>query len=168
MGVAAKLIRTLNDVTGSTSLVVSHDVPECMAISDYVILMATGGYGRQELAPFSDIDVMFFARDRSNSEKAERLLYALWDCGLEQYEDPGETVAGAELKQVLRALGLPAYRELRSSEYWSKRLGIPLQRMSEILTSAGYKEGFYYRPRIDRELLAEVQGCLDRLFQNQM
>jgi len=43
MGVAAKLIRTLNDVTGATSLVVSHDVPECMAISDFVILMATGG-----------------------------------------------------------------------------------------------------------------------------
>ncbi len=43
MGVAAKLIRTLNDVTGSTSLVVSHDVPECMAISDHVILLATGG-----------------------------------------------------------------------------------------------------------------------------
>jgi len=43
MGVAANLIRTLNDVTGATSLVVSHDVPECMAISDYVILMAPGG-----------------------------------------------------------------------------------------------------------------------------
>ncbi len=43
MGVAAKLIRTLNDVTGSTSLVISHDVPQCMAISDWVVLMATGG-----------------------------------------------------------------------------------------------------------------------------
>ena len=43
MGVAAKLIRTLNDVTGSTSLLVSHDVPQCMAISDYVVLMANGG-----------------------------------------------------------------------------------------------------------------------------
>jgi phospholipid/cholesterol/gamma-HCH transport system ATP-binding protein len=43
MGVAAKLIRTLNDVTGSTSLVVSHDVPECMAISDHVVLLANGG-----------------------------------------------------------------------------------------------------------------------------
>jgi phospholipid/cholesterol/gamma-HCH transport system ATP-binding protein len=43
MGVAAKLIRTLNDVTGSTSLVISHDVPECMAISDFVVLMAPGG-----------------------------------------------------------------------------------------------------------------------------
>jgi len=43
MGVAAKLIRTLNDVTGATSLVVSHDVPQCMAISDHVILLATQG-----------------------------------------------------------------------------------------------------------------------------
>jgi phospholipid/cholesterol/gamma-HCH transport system ATP-binding protein len=43
MGVAAKLIRTLNDVTGATSLVVSHDVPECMAISDHVVLLATQG-----------------------------------------------------------------------------------------------------------------------------
>jgi len=43
MGVAAKLIRTLNDVTGATSLLISHDVPECLAISDWVVLMAEGG-----------------------------------------------------------------------------------------------------------------------------
>ncbi len=43
MGVAAKLIRALNDATGATSLVVSHDVPECMAISDHVILLANEG-----------------------------------------------------------------------------------------------------------------------------
>ena len=43
MGVAAKLIRTLNDVTGATSLVVSHDVLECMSISDHVVLLATQG-----------------------------------------------------------------------------------------------------------------------------
>jgi phospholipid/cholesterol/gamma-HCH transport system ATP-binding protein len=43
MGVAAKLIRTLGEATGATSLVVSHDVAECMAISDHVVLMATGG-----------------------------------------------------------------------------------------------------------------------------
>jgi phospholipid/cholesterol/gamma-HCH transport system ATP-binding protein len=43
MGVTAKLIRTLNTITGSTALVISHDVPECMAISDWVVLLATGG-----------------------------------------------------------------------------------------------------------------------------
>ena len=43
MGVAAKLIRTLTDVTGATTLLISHDVPQCMAISDWVVLMANGG-----------------------------------------------------------------------------------------------------------------------------
>lgn len=43
MGVAAKLIRTLTDVTGATTLLISHDVPQCMAISDWVVLMAPGG-----------------------------------------------------------------------------------------------------------------------------
>jgi phospholipid/cholesterol/gamma-HCH transport system ATP-binding protein len=43
LGVAAKLIRTLNDITGATSLIVSHDVPQCMAISDWVVLFATQG-----------------------------------------------------------------------------------------------------------------------------
>jgi phospholipid/cholesterol/gamma-HCH transport system ATP-binding protein len=68
MGVAANLIRTLNDATGATSLVVSHDVPECMAISDHVVLMAAPG-GRivaqgtpQELMNSSDLEVRQFVR----------------------------------------------------------------------------------------------------------
>jgi phospholipid/cholesterol/gamma-HCH transport system ATP-binding protein len=43
MGVAAKLIRNLNDITGATTLLVSHDVPQCMAISDHVVLLANQG-----------------------------------------------------------------------------------------------------------------------------
>ncbi len=67
MGVAARLIRTLNDVTGSTSLVISHDVPECMAISDYVVLLANGGRivaqgTPDELMGSSDPEVRQFVR----------------------------------------------------------------------------------------------------------
>src|SRR5262245_28194406 len=43
MGVAANLIRKLNDATGSTSLIVSHDVQECFAIADYAYLLSSGG-----------------------------------------------------------------------------------------------------------------------------
>ena len=43
MGVAANLIRKLNDSTGATSLIVSHDVQECFAIADYAFLMSSGG-----------------------------------------------------------------------------------------------------------------------------
>jgi phospholipid/cholesterol/gamma-HCH transport system ATP-binding protein len=67
MGVAAKLIRTLNDVTGATSLVVSHDVPQCMAISDHVVLMAPQGRivaqgTPAELMASNDAEVRQFVR----------------------------------------------------------------------------------------------------------
>ena len=44
MGVTANLIRKLNDATGATSLVVSHDVQECFAICDYAYIMAAPGH----------------------------------------------------------------------------------------------------------------------------
>ncbi len=67
MGVTAKLIRTLNDVTGATSIVVSHDVPQCMAISDQVVLMAGGGRivaqgTPAELMASTDAEVRQFVR----------------------------------------------------------------------------------------------------------
>ncbi len=42
LGVLARLIRSLNDSLGLTSLVVSHDVQETCAIADYVYLIAEG------------------------------------------------------------------------------------------------------------------------------
>ena len=43
MGVAANLIRKLNDSTNATSLVVSHDVQECFRICDYAYLLSSQG-----------------------------------------------------------------------------------------------------------------------------
>jgi phospholipid/cholesterol/gamma-HCH transport system ATP-binding protein len=43
MGVTANLIRKLNDATGATSLVVSHDVQECFLIVDYAYLLSSQG-----------------------------------------------------------------------------------------------------------------------------
>jgi phospholipid/cholesterol/gamma-HCH transport system ATP-binding protein len=43
MGVAANLIRTLNDATGATSLIVSHDVQECFSICDQAYLLSSQG-----------------------------------------------------------------------------------------------------------------------------
>jgi phospholipid/cholesterol/gamma-HCH transport system ATP-binding protein len=42
LGVIARLIRTLNDSLGQTSIVVSHDVEECFAIVDYVYFVSDG------------------------------------------------------------------------------------------------------------------------------
>ena len=42
LGVIARLIRTLNDALGQTSIVVSHDVEECFSIVDYVYFVSAG------------------------------------------------------------------------------------------------------------------------------
>lgn len=58
MGVAANLIRKLNDTTGATSLMVSHDVQECFSICDYAYLLSSSGrvvaHGRPEQLNASD------------------------------------------------------------------------------------------------------------------
>jgi [protein-PII] uridylyltransferase len=55
-----------------------------------VSLIALGGYGRSELAPWSDVDVMFLYPSKSKPTVVEpfqahltqEVLYPLWDCGL--------------------------------------------------------------------------------------
>jgi phospholipid/cholesterol/gamma-HCH transport system ATP-binding protein len=42
MGIAARLIRQLNDTMGLTSIVVSHDVEETFLIADHIVLVANG------------------------------------------------------------------------------------------------------------------------------
>lgn len=42
MGVLMRLIRTLNDALGLTSVVVSHDIHEVLSISDYAYVIADG------------------------------------------------------------------------------------------------------------------------------
>ncbi|MEP7296981.1 MAG: ABC transporter ATP-binding protein [Burkholderiales bacterium] len=67
MAVAANLIRTLNDTTGATSMIVSHDVQECFSICDYAYLLSSQGrvvaHGRpQELNASEDAEVRQFIR----------------------------------------------------------------------------------------------------------
>jgi [protein-PII] uridylyltransferase len=55
-----------------------------------VALVALGGYGRQELSPWSDLDVMFLFPTKTRATSLNRfsqyltqeILYILWDCGL--------------------------------------------------------------------------------------
>lgn len=42
MGVLVKLIKTMNESMGLTSIVVSHDVPETASIADYIYIIADG------------------------------------------------------------------------------------------------------------------------------
>ena len=70
MGVLVKLIRSLNDALGLTSIIVSHDVQETAAISDYIYLLSGG----KVVAHGSPEEL-----GRSSSEWAQQFLQGLPD-----------------------------------------------------------------------------------------
>jgi [protein-PII] uridylyltransferase len=55
-------------------------------VTDSVALIALGGYGRSELFPYSDIDLLILFREDAKEEMekvANGVLYPLWDTGLD-------------------------------------------------------------------------------------
>jgi len=93
-----------------------------------VALVALGGYGRRELAPFSDVDLLVLHEKREPGlfvkEASERFLYSLWDLklevgygvrdiqGCEQLANEDQTARTALLDlRYLRGSG-PLYRDL--------------------------------------------------------
>jgi phospholipid/cholesterol/gamma-HCH transport system ATP-binding protein len=71
MAVTANLIRTLNDATGATSLIVSHDVQQCFSICDDAYLLSSQGqvaaHGTpRELKASSDPEVRQFIKGESD------------------------------------------------------------------------------------------------------
>ncbi len=70
MGVLVKLIRSLNDALGATSIVVSHDVHETKSIADYIYILADSkviGQGTVE------------ELEQSDSEQVKQFLKGLPD-----------------------------------------------------------------------------------------
>src|ERR1019366_1954437 len=74
---------------------------------DDVAVIAVGGYGRQELCPGSDLDILLLHKGRKDVARlAEQLWYPLWDAGL-QVDHSVRTVrqalaeAAADLKVAL-------------------------------------------------------------------
>ena len=85
----ARLIAAVHDGTiqglwkfASKHIVVAEDSKALETVS----LCAVGGYGRGEMAPESDVDLLFLTRSKTVSDYAKELteyiLYMLWDLGL--------------------------------------------------------------------------------------
>ncbi len=75
-----QVIRVLFDVAETTLFPVANPTE-----GERLALVAIGGYGRGELAPFSDIDLLFllpYKRTPRAEQIVESILYVLWDLGL--------------------------------------------------------------------------------------
>ncbi len=72
-------------VAALADFTVNHVFPTAEATSaERVAIVATGGYGRGELAPFSDVDLLFllpYKRAPRVEQVVEYMLYMLWDMG---------------------------------------------------------------------------------------
>jgi [protein-PII] uridylyltransferase len=75
------LCRSLAEATDTWLAALLEDA--CGGDTAGLALVATGGYGRQQLAPESDIDVWLIHDGRADvSQISERLWYPIWDAGL--------------------------------------------------------------------------------------
>lgn len=90
------IVRLLHDRARARFLSSAPDVKYRLAV------LAVGGYGRRELCPKSDIDLLFlhhYKVDRYVEAMTEWMLYPLWDLGLEV----GHSVRN--LKETIRLAG---------------------------------------------------------------
>jgi [protein-PII] uridylyltransferase len=75
------LCRALSDATDQWLAALLEEA--CDGDLHDLALVATGGYGRQELAPGSDLDVWLVHDERADVARiAERLWYPVWDAGV--------------------------------------------------------------------------------------
>lgn len=92
-----RLCRALSDATDAWLSGIFEAAVAEVAPRKPVALVALGGYGRGELAPFSDLDLLLLhGGERRIDEIASRIWYPVWDAGLKL----GHGVA--TVKQVLQ------------------------------------------------------------------
>ncbi len=75
-----QLIRSLYDFVGTRVFPLANPTA-----GEHMAVLAVGGYGRGELAPYSDIDLLFllpYKPTPHTEQVVEYMLYVLWDIGL--------------------------------------------------------------------------------------
>ena len=124
-----------------------------------VALVAVGGYGRRELAPHSDLDVVLVHDDGNGRVDvdgvAERVWYPLWDAGValdHSVRALGDVTAAARSDPRV-ALGLLDARHLSGDPsvtlrlraellaHWRRDAGAQLPALRELVTARGARQG---------------------------
>ena len=117
-------------------------------------LIATGGYGRGQLAPFSDLDLLLVHTTRRGIEKfADQLWYPIWDqgVGLDHAVRTPKEVAVAAADDLRVSLGLLDGRCIDSQEL--------AEQLLRWLSESDAKE-FYYANGYD-EIYSVIHGEIE-------
>jgi len=78
----------ISEIFDAAQKIVLSDFPDC---ANQVALIALGGYGRAEMCPFSDVDIMLLYPGKKDTPRireyqeafTEEMLYPLWDLGFQ-------------------------------------------------------------------------------------
>jgi [protein-PII] uridylyltransferase len=86
----------LSDVTDAWLIEVFNAATAEEKKRDDIVLIAVGGYGRRELAPHSDLDILLVHKSVKNiGEIASKMWYPIWDAGIKlghAVRTPKETI----------------------------------------------------------------------------
>jgi len=135
--------------------------PSLSATQEQIAVIAVGGYGRGELAPWSDVDLLFLHAERADDEvKAvvERALVLLWDAGLtvgHSFRTVRECVAMA-IGDLHSRTALAEARLVTGSEALFARMVERLETL--VFASARTTHSFLESLRVDLALRRERHG----------
>jgi len=73
------------------------------------------------------------------NQEVEELLFALWENGHNEYQNPKTVLKGVKLRKILRLVNLPNPKSLSKSSYWEMKYGITSNELHSILEKNGYK-----------------------------
>ncbi len=96
------------------------------AAADGLVLGAVGGFGRQEMSPASDVDLVFLQEGTTNrtaEEVVKQILYVLWDLGMKvghACRTLPETISRAEADPMIKTALLDARRLTGSVRLWEE------------------------------------------------
>ncbi len=112
-----------------------------------VSLVATGGWGRRDTCPYSDIDLLVLCRDDASDAAralADRVLYPLWDAGLEV----GHAVRGVDEAVALADQDLATQTALFDARWLAGDVGAVdelVRRIGQRITRGGDSNVFVHK-----------------------
>ncbi len=120
--VCARLTDMLDDVVLTVNAA-ALQVLEDPGLEQHVALVAHGGYGRRDVAPYSDVDLMLLADSRAATRSqalAKRLVQDLFDAGLQV----GFSLRGPEEARRLAMQDPVIFTSLAESRYLAGSIGL--------------------------------------------